>query len=78
MQPTSVTVLADHAIRARDLDEAKAAEAKHLPKRHRKSDRAKSNTQKPKQSWKFNWQRLRRLSVRCAAGVDVIARDAMQ
>jgi F-type H+-transporting ATPase subunit epsilon len=30
VQPTSVTVLADHAIRARDLDEAKAAEAKRL------------------------------------------------
>jgi F-type H+-transporting ATPase subunit epsilon len=30
VQPTSVTVLADHAIRARDLDEAKAAEATRL------------------------------------------------
>jgi F-type H+-transporting ATPase subunit epsilon len=30
VQPRSVTVLADHAIRARDLDEAKAAEAKRL------------------------------------------------
>ena len=30
VQPTSVTVLADQAIRAHDLDEAKAAEAKRL------------------------------------------------
>jgi F-type H+-transporting ATPase subunit epsilon len=30
VQPTSVTVLADHAIRAHDLDEAKAAEARRL------------------------------------------------
>ena len=30
MQPDSVTVLADTAIRGKDLDEAKAAEAKKL------------------------------------------------
>ena len=30
VQPTSVTVLADTAIRAKDLDEAKAAEAKRI------------------------------------------------
>ncbi len=30
VQPTSVTVLADTAIRAKDLDEAKAAEAKRV------------------------------------------------
>ncbi|MDE2260367.1 MAG: F0F1 ATP synthase subunit epsilon [Betaproteobacteria bacterium] len=33
IQPDSVTVLADSAIRGRDLDEAKAIEAKHLAER---------------------------------------------
>ena len=72
VQPNSVTVLADTAIRGKDLDEAKATEAKQLAEEAMKN--AKSDIDFAKAQGEF--ARWRRRSRRCAstARSDVLRR----
>ncbi len=55
VQPEAVTVLADTAIRADDLDEAKAQEAKRAAEERSTAPMVISTTPRPLPSWPRRW-----------------------
>ncbi len=62
VQPDAVTVLADTAIRGKDLDEAKRLKRRSWRKRHWSTRTQKSITRKPRPNWPWrlrNWRRYK-------------------
>ena len=60
VQPNLVTVLADTAIRGRDLDEAKALEAKRLAEEPCRTRVPPWSMPRPNPNWRRLWPRSRR------------------